>query len=162
MDRNNLIGNKNKLPWSLPNDLAYFKKLTQGNIVILGRKTYESIGKALPNRINVVLTRDANFKPLDCLVFNSIESILSKIAFEEEAFIIGGSNTYKQFLPYANKLYITHIDHAFIGDSYFPEFDDSKYEIASIIEGVKDEKNPYDYNFVEYEIKNDIDEKINR
>lgn len=154
MDRNNLIGNKNKLPWSLPNDLAYFKKLTQGNIVIMGRKTYESIGKALPNRINIVLTRDMNFKPSDCLVFNSIESILSTIAIEEEVFIIGGSNTYEQFLPYVNKLYITHIDHSFIGDSYFPDFDESKYEIVSITKGLNDEKNPYDYNFVEYKIKN--------
>jgi len=150
MDKNNLIGNKNGLPWKLPADLAYFKKITMGHTVIMGRKTYESIGRPLPGRRNVVLTRDSGFTAEGCIICNKLNDAL-KYGDDEEAFVIGGAEIYSQFLPYARKLYITKIEEAFEGDTYFNEIDFREWRLVSKQEGTRDEKNPYTYRFLVYE-----------
>ncbi|MNC02600.1 Dihydrofolate reductase [compost metagenome] len=147
MDKNGLIGDHGKLPWSLPADLAYFKQKTMGYPVIMGRKTYESIGKPLPGRENIILTRDKDFKADGCNVVN--ESF--KLQFRSDVgFVIGGSEIFSMYLDEADKLFITHIDYEFTGDTYFPEIDFGKWEIELKINGIKDEKNPYDYYFAVY------------
>jgi dihydrofolate reductase len=151
MDKNRLIGKNNDLPWHLPADLKYFKEVTSGHTVIMGRKTFESIGKPLPNRTNVILTTRADFQPEGCLVFHSVEQALSAIDKEEEAFVIGGAEIYKQFIPLADKIYITVIDHPFEGDAYFPDLDESEWRMVKAEQGIKDEKNPYDYFFTVWE-----------
>lgn len=154
MDRNNLVGHNKSLPWKLPNDMSHFKQTTTGKSVLMGRLTYESIGKQLPNRNNIILTSNKNLHIENVICVYSIYSILSLFQFSHnELFIVGGSSIYEQFLPYANKLYITHIDSAFYGDSYFPKFDESKFNITSIKAGVLDDKNQYEHTFVGYSIK---------
>ena len=155
MDRNNVIGYNNDMPWHLPNDLKYFKETTTNQTIIMGRKTYESIGRALPNRRNIVLTRSQNNFPDDIEVINDLEDIrkLSDAQPDEEFFVIGGGHLYKQVLPFADKLYITEIDAAFKGDTYFPKFSSDNWEQISKVKGEKNEKNHYDYYFVVYERK---------
>lgn len=154
MDRNNLIGHKNSLPWNLPSDMNHFKQMTTGKSVLMGRLTYESIGRPLQNRNNIILTSNKSLKIDNVTFVYSIYSILSLFQFSQnELFVIGGSSIYEQFVPYANKLYITHIDSAFFGDSYFPKFNESKYNILSVKEGIRDDKNQYDHSFMEYYIK---------
>ncbi|NBI28007.1 dihydrofolate reductase [Chengkuizengella marina] len=152
MDQNRLIGKDNQLPWRLPADLAFFKTTTLQHPVVMGRKTYESIGRPLPKRKNIILTQNKNFKAEGCTVVNTIEEAL-KQCNDEENFVIGGSEIYKLFLPYVNKLYVTQIEHVFDGDSYFPEIDEKIWEQTSKVRGIKDEKNPYDYYFITYERK---------
>jgi len=153
-DNNYLIGKGNELPWSLPNDLKYFKQRTEGHIVVMGRTTFESIGKPLPNRTNIILTRDPMYQVEGCYTYNSIEAIMYEYQNyaepDEEIFVIGGREVYKQFLPYADKLYITEIDHEFEGDVYFPELDLDEWRIIQSEHGIRDEKNPYDYYFNVY------------
>lgn len=155
-DRNRLIGNSNDLPWKrdLPNDLKYFKQFTTGNTVIMGRNTFESIGKPLPQRINIVLTRDENFKPEGCLVFNSIQHLLKSVSIDEEMFIIGGSNVYQQFLPIADYLYVTEIDHEFEGDTYFPEYDLNEWKLIRVTKGIVNDRNKYKHKFKVYKRRN--------
>ncbi|NDI35397.1 dihydrofolate reductase [Chengkuizengella sediminis] len=150
MDQNRLIGKDNKLPWYLPGDLAFFKKTTLQHPVLMGRKTYESIGRPLPKRKNIILTQNKNYKAEGCIVVNTIEDALGQCN-DEENFVIGGSEIYKLLLPYVNKLYVTQIEHVFDGDSYFPEIDEKIWEQTNKVKGIKDEKNPYDYYFITYE-----------
>ena len=153
MGGNRVIGNNNSMPWRLPKDLAYFKKLTLGNTVVMGRKTFESIGKPLAGRKNIILTRDKGYTREGCLVVHSIEEALKEIKDEQESFIIGGGEIYSIFLPYANKLYITYIDHEFQGDTYFPEIDYGEWEVISRTPGEKNRDNSYSYYFEVYERK---------
>ena len=152
MDKNNGIGYNNRLPWYLPADFAYFKKVTMGQPVIMGRKTFESIGKPLPGRLNIVITRSASFSHEGCIVVNSVDKA-KELTKDKEAFIIGGAEIYRAFLPIADKLYITVIDKTFEADTFFPEIDYSKWELVSSELGVKDEKNPLDYTFFVYQRK---------
>lgn len=154
MDANRLIGKDNDLPWHLPNDLAYFKKITSGHSIIMGRKTYESIGRPLPNRKNIVVTSAHDSEFPGCTVVSSIEDVLQIASDTEECFVIGGAQLYTGLFPYADRLYMTKIHHQFDGDRYFPEFDESKWKLVSSEQGTKDEKNPYDYEFLVYEKKN--------
>ncbi len=149
MDRNGVIGRDNRMPWHLPADLAYFKSKTLGHTVIMGRKTYESIGRPLPGRKNVIITRDVNYRADGCSICNSIEEAL-KLGLEEEVFIIGGADIYGKFLPFADKLYITFIEDTFEGDAFFPSVDFEQWELVSRKQGERNEKNPYDYYFTEY------------
>jgi len=130
MDKNNLIGKDNNLPWNYPEDLKYFKKVTSNNTVLMGEATfysiYNRIGKPLPNRTNIVATLDPNFKRDDVVVTNDLISFL-KEEREEEIFIIGGKQIYSLALPYADRLYITHINAEHEGNVYFPTIDYSKY-----------------------------------
>lgn len=152
MDRNNGIGLGNKMPWRLPADLAYFKALTLGHTIVMGRRTFESVGsKPLPGRRNVVLTRDSSFRAEGCETAHSLEEALQRYAGEEELFIVGGGEIYAKSMPYADKLYITVIDHEFEVDTHFPQVNEAEWRIASEKPGVRDERNPYDYVFRVYE-----------
>lgn len=142
---NRVIGLNNKMPWHLPADLKYFKKITTGHAVVMGRKTYLSIGRPLPNRTNVILTRDKHFKVEGCQVVYSIEEVL-ELSKQENLFIIGGAEIYEQFLPYADKLYLTYIRKSFDGDTFFPELDD-QWQLTSTEKHMPDEKNQYEYEF---------------
>lgn len=155
MDQNNVIGYDNDMPWHLPKDLKYFKETTTNHTIIMGRKTYESIGRALPKRRNIVLTRSQNNFPNDIEVIHDLEDIrkLNDAQPNEEFFVIGGGHLYKQVLPFADKLYITEIDATFKGDTYFPEFSSDNWEQISKVKGEKNETNNYDYYFVVYERK---------
>ena len=124
VSNNGVIGVDNKLPWDLPEDLKRFKELTTGNVVIMGRKTYESIGKPLPNRINIVITRNKDFFAPDVIVTNSLESALLKAGGDKDIFIIGGGEIYKQSMGFADKLYITEVDMEVEGDTKFPTISD--------------------------------------
>lgn len=149
MDRNRLIGRGNQIPWHLPNDLKFFKQTTMGHTVVMGRKTFESIGKPLPGRHNIVLTRDRNYRAEGVEIVHSLEEVLER---EEDMFILGGAHIYEQFMPYADKLYITRIDAEFEGDAYFPEIDTS-WQLIESQPGITDEQNPYSYTFNTYQRK---------
>ncbi len=152
MDKNRLIGKGNSLPWHLPADLKFFKQVTTGHPVVMGRKTHESIGKPLPGRENIILTRNISYDAKGCTVLNSISAIEEMGKKEKkEIFIIGGAEIYKLAFPIADRLYITTIDEEFEGDTYFPEFNESEWRLVSREKGLKDEKNPYDYYFTIYE-----------
>ena len=146
---NNLVvGKDNKLPWNLPADLAHFKRETLGKPVIMGQRTFESIGKPLPGRTNVILTLDKTFCFPGCIVANSIDEALDKLKDFEEVMIIGGVSIYKQFLPLADRMYLTLIKGDFDGDAFFPEFDWADWEEKERIDNVPDKDNPYPYSFL--------------
>lgn len=150
--KNNVIGVNNQLPWHLPADLKYFKSLTNGHSIIMGRKTYDSIGRPLPNRENIVITRDKKFTSNDLIIKHSIEEAIEHCNGQEEVFIIGGDTIYKQTLAIANKLYITRVDIVIEnGDAFFPEINDEEWKKVSVEDYEKDEKNKFDYSFEVYE-----------
>ena len=152
MDMNQAIGLGNQLPWYLPADLAYFKQLTKGKMVVMGRKTFESLpAKPLPDRINVVLTRNSDFSFPGVLVYNSVSKLM-KDAENIDLYVIGGANIYKIFLPVADKLYVTHIYDTFLADTFL-NIDFSKWEKYWSKVGTVDEKNPYEHEFVLYKRK---------
>ncbi len=153
MDRNRLIGNRNQLPWHLPADLAHFKRVTMGKPVIMGRKTFESIGRPLPGRTNIVLTGSADFHADGVLVASSLEQALEYAAGANEAMVIGGGMIYRLVLPSADRLYLTLVDNAYDGDAWFPDFDPAEWRIIASEEHAADDKNPSDYRFVTYERK---------
>ncbi|MGO4888913.1 dihydrofolate reductase [Anaerobacillus sp. MEB173] len=146
MGEGRVIGLNNEMPWHLPADLAYFKKVTTGHTVIMGRKTFESIGRPLPNRNNIILTRDRNFMADGCTIVHSIEEAL---ALDGDLFVIGGAEIYKQFLPYTDRIYVTQIDHSFEGDTFFPQMGD-EWVVVHEEAGIRDEKNRYDHRFLIY------------
>lgn len=122
--KNNEIGLDNKLLWDIKEDMNWFRKHTKNKVVVMGRKTYESIGKPLKGRVNVVLTRNSDYNPHpDVLVRKDISEITFEFRNELEVMVIGGETIYKQFMPFANRLYITHVNHEFKADSFFPDFD---------------------------------------
>jgi len=145
--KNRVIGKNNSLIWRLPNDLKRFKQITSGSAVVMGRNTYESIGRPLPNRRNIVITRQ-NINIKGCEVVNSIEQAL--LLCDRNCFIIGGGEVYKQTIDIADKIYLTLIHEDFEGDSYFPEID-SSWSIISRIDNQPDNKNKHKYSFIEYE-----------
>ena len=118
--KNRVIGKDNKLIWHLPEDLKRFKDLTLGNPIVMGRKTYESIGKSLPGRLNIILTKNRDFKADNCLIYNNIYDML-EIYQQSNLFVIGGGEIYNMFLPYAKKIELTLIDRDFEGDTFFPQ-----------------------------------------
>lgn len=152
MDENRLIGKDNQLPWHLPQDLAYFKRMTMNHKIVMGRKTYESIGKPLPGRENIIITRDSSYTKDGCKVLHSIDDILElSKATDENVFVIGGAEIFKEILPYSDKLYMTHIHHEFEGDTFFSQLNDSEWETISVESGMRDVKNPYEFDFVVYQ-----------
>jgi dihydrofolate reductase len=150
MGRDRSIGKDNKLPWRLPADLAYFKKTTMGHPILMGRKTYDSIGRPLPGRTNVVLTRSQDFQAEGCVVVHTAEEAMERFA-AEELFVTGGTEMFRLFMPYADKMYITWIDAEFEADTFFPEYDEALWRLVSEEPGVTDERNPYAYSFRVYE-----------
>ncbi|AAO26867.1 dihydrofolate reductase [Buchnera aphidicola str. Bp (Baizongia pistaciae)] len=129
MSQNLVIGQKNSIPWNIPKDLSWFKKHTIKKSIIMGRKTWESIGRVLPMRQNIVLTRQKNIKNTNVLFVNSISKAIQSALYKNEIMIIGGSNLYNQMLTSANKLYITHIEKYILGDTYFPTYDHLPWKI---------------------------------
>jgi len=150
-DENRLIGRDNTLPWHLPADLKHFKNITMGHHMIMGRKTYDSIGKPLPGGISVIVTRQKNLEINGCIVVSSLQEALEKCRNEEEVFIIGGAEIFKYALPLSTHLYITQIHHKFEGDTFFPEIKSSEWEEISREKHQADEKNNWDYTYINYE-----------
>ena len=151
LDKNNAIGYKNNLLCYLPADLKHFKQLTTGHTIVMGRKTFESLPKgALPRRKNVVLTKNKNFRCKNCEIIHSPDELFGLSHESEEIFIIGGAQIYNLFINKADRLYLTHIHHRFEADTYFPEFDLSKWKIVEKKDFEKDEKNKFSFSFVSY------------
>lgn len=150
---NNVIGKDNTLIWHLPNDLKYFKELTTGKTIIMGRKTFESLPMILPKRKHVVLTRDKNYKVDDerVEIIYSVEELSKFKNDSEEHFIIGGAEIYKLLMPLADKMYITKIDQIFEGDAFFPQYSEKEWVVVDKKTGVVDEKNKHPHEFVVYE-----------
>jgi len=132
--KNGVIGVGNKLPWNLPTDLKRFKEITTDGVVIMGRKTYESIGKPLPNRINIVVTRTENFFVPGVLTAKSLQNALLKAGGEKDIFIIGGGEIYRQSISYADKMYITEVDMEVEGDTTFPEIDKNRWSLQEEVD----------------------------
>lgn len=151
----NVIGKDNKLIWHLPEDLKRFKRLTTGHTIIMGRKTFESLGRVLPNRKHVVLCNDANLniENENVEVLTDVNMLDKYIESEEENFVIGGATIYKLLLPKAEKLYLTKINEGFEGDVYFPEIKEEEWKVVSKEQGLQDENNPYNYEYINYERK---------
>lgn len=144
---NNAIGKDNKLIWHLPADLKLFKTLTMGHHMIMGRKTYESIGKALPGRVSIVISRQEFYKAEDCFVVHSLEEALNKASGDSEVFIIGGDAIFKSALPIVDKVYLTRVHATFEADTFFPELSAESWELLESTPFKADEKNKYDYSF---------------
>lgn len=155
MDENRVIGYKNELPWHLPEDLKHFKRVTMGHPIIMGRKTFESIGRPLPGRENIIISRQEDYKKEGCRVMNSLEEVEELIGKKsaDEYFVIGGAEIFKELLPLADRLYITFIHEEFEGDTLFPPFIMNEWELVSTEQGLKNDQNPYDYEFLVYERK---------
>jgi dihydrofolate reductase len=150
MDENRLIGSNNQLPWHLPADLAFFKRTTMNKPIVMGRKTFESIGKALPGRRNIVITRDPAFSASGCEIVNGVDAALSRCGDDEEVMLIGGASLYRQAIGLATKMYITRIHHQFDGDTWFPEFENDGWEVVSREDFDADQDNPYAFSFVKF------------
>ncbi|HUP49063.1 MAG TPA: dihydrofolate reductase [Thermoanaerobaculia bacterium] len=154
LSANDVIGLDNRLPWHMPADLKRFKSLTMGHHVIMGRKTFQSMGKPLPGRITAVVTRDAGFSPEGVAVARSVEEAISKAeaAGDEEIFIAGGAEIFAQTLHRADRMYLTRIHSEFEGDTFFPEFDDvAEWKLVDAEHLESDEKNAWPYSFLTYE-----------
>ena len=143
MSNNRVIGKDNKMPWHLSDDLKNFKKITTGKTIIMGRLTYDSIGKALPNRKNIVLSR--NLKDSNVLISSNLKEVLNSTKNNEEVFIIGGENLYSQVINIANKLYLTTIDANIDGDKYFPDLDVSSWKRTSCEHYSKNDYNTHNF-----------------
>ena len=146
--RNRVIGRDNQLPWRLSADLQHFKGLTMGKPIVMGRKTYESIGRPLPGRTNIVVTRDSSFSAAGCRVVHSIDEALVAAGGADEVMIMGGENLYSQLLPRADRLYLTEVQAEVSGDAWFPEFDETQWQELERESHRADEKNEFDYDFV--------------
>nr|AIA10686.1 dihydrofolate reductase [uncultured bacterium] len=147
---NGIIGANNELIWRLPADMKYFKQHTLGKPILMGRKTYESLGRPLKDRTNVILSRSLDEAPEGCILVKSIPEALSMFA-DEPLMVIGGADIYAQTLEVADRLQLTEIGQPFEGDVYFPEFDRSEWTLVSRVEGVQDDKNLLPHAFCIYE-----------
>jgi len=150
MDKNRLIGADNTMPWHLPADFKYFKEVTMGKPIIMGRKTFESIGKPLPGRLNIVISR-SGFSAQGVTSVDSIGAALKAVSNVEEVMIIGGANIYQQMIDKADRMYLTHVNAVCEGDTWFPEFDESRWNTVEEKSGVADEKNNYSFKIIKYE-----------
>ena len=148
MDKNRVIGKGDTLPWHISSDLKNFKKITMGKPIVMGRKTHESIGRPLPGRENIILTRDKTYQAEGCTVLNSMDEILEHCKDIEEVMITGGSEIYKLTLGQASHLYLTEVHTEIEGDTYFPEFNRNEWKEISREDFNADEKNEFDYSFV--------------
>jgi dihydrofolate reductase len=149
--QNGVIGHNNQLIWHLPNDLKQFKRLTTGHCIIMGRKTFESIGKPLPNRTSIIISRNSDFQVEGCITVSSLENAIlaAKQIENEEAFVIGGAEIYRLALPIIDKIYLTEVHHAFKGDTFFPTIDKTIWKETHREDFEIDEKHKVKYSFVE-------------
>ena len=157
MSRNRVIGRNNKLPWHMPDDLAYFFRITKGHHIIMGRRNYEANGKALPGRINLIVTRNQDYRAPGCIVIHSVQQALdyAKKQGEKEAFIVGGGAIYAATLPLTDRIYLTLIDAYVEGDTFFPVLDPGQWQVKFEDFHPSDERNPYNYTFYIFERKTD-------
>lgn len=151
--KNNVIGKDNQLIWHLPEDLKRFKKLTTGHTIIMGRRTFESLGRVLPNRKHIILCNDKqlNIDDENVEILPDISMLDKYKDSPEENFIIGGATIYRLLMPMADKMYVTHIDKEFDGDVYFPQIDEREWKVVDEEEGPDDGKNSFKYKYVTYE-----------
>lgn len=150
MAKNRIIGKDNQMPWHMPADLKHFKAVTIGKPIIMGRKTYESIGRPLPGRQNVVISRNPDYQLEGCDTVTSFEEALAAVGDVDEVMIVGGGFLYSQILPKADKLYLTFIELEVDGDTQFPEFEHLSLKEVNREAHKADEKNPYNYEFVDF------------
>ena len=148
--QNNALGKDNKIIWHLPDDFKRFKELTSGHHIIMGRKTFESFPKPLPNRTHVLITRQKNYNPEGCIVVNSIEDAFEICPKNEDVFLIGGAEIYKLGLPLTDKIELTFINETFEADAFFPEIDFSEWKLTNEEFHPKDEKHAHDFSFQTY------------
>ncbi|WP_240374487.1 dihydrofolate reductase [Bacillus piscicola] len=146
MDKNRVIGNNNDIPWHLPADLRHFKEVTTGHPIVMGRKTYESIGRPLPGRRNIIMTGNRDYQAPGCDIVSTVEEVLD-ISKTQETHVIGGETLFEQFFPHAEKLYLTIIHDAFTGDTFFPKFDEEEWNVVDRKEGPTDDKNKYPHTY---------------
>ncbi len=145
MSRNGVIGKDNAIPWRLPGELALFKRLTMGHPIVMGRKTWESIGRALPGRLNIVITRNKGYAATGATVVPSLDAALAAAAGAKEIFVIGGAQLYAEALPRADRLYLTTVDTEVEGDTRMPDFDRRAWRTVSSESFARDERNAYNY-----------------
>ena len=163
MGKNRVIGKDNDMPWHLPADLQHFKKTTLGSPIIMGRKTYDSIGRPLPGRLNIILSRNANLEIEGCSIVNSFDEAiaLAEEGKSDEVFITGGAHLYNTFLEKADRLYITLIDEEFEGDTYFPDYTQLNWLEVSREDHLADNKNMHDYSFITLDrLNEDADNRV--
>ena len=147
---NNALGKDNQLIWHLPADLKRFKQVTLGHHIIMGRKTFESLGKPLPNRTTIIITRNKNYKQEGCIVVNSLSEAIVASKSDENPYILGGAEIYKQALEIADKLDLTLVHQSFEADAFFPDINPTIWNIAERVDFKADEKNKFDYSFITY------------
>lgn len=149
MAKNRVIGHQNQLPWHLPADLKRFKALTTGHPIIMGRKTYQSIGKPLPNRMNIILTREIGLQIKDCVVVHTLAQAMNAAATcDSQLFVIGGGDIYQQFLPFITRIFLTIVDYEAVGDTFFPVLNPTEWQEISVEYHDKDTNHAYAYRFV--------------
>ncbi|MFZ5816976.1 MAG: dihydrofolate reductase [Bacillota bacterium] len=148
MGRNGVIGREGRMPWHLPAEMKHFRRVTRGQVVVMGRKTYESIGGPLKGRTNIVLTRDPSYRAPGCEVVHALEELLLE---ERPLYVIGGAELYRQFLPHADRLILTRIHHDFEGDTFFPKIDPAQWRLTAAEPHPRDEQNEYDFTIEWYE-----------
>jgi len=148
---NNAIGKDNHLLWHLPNDLRFFKRTTTGHPVIMGRKTYESVGKPLPNRRNIIVTRQAAYAAAGTEVVHSLAAALEACTGVQEVFVVGGAEIYQQALPFIDRIYLTRVHVVLPGDSFFPQLDEGVWRLVSEDHHPADDRHDYSYTFEIYD-----------
>jgi len=148
--KNNALGKDNQLIWHIPADLKRFKKVTLGHHIIMGRKTFDSLGKPLPNRTTIIITRNKSYSQKGCIVVHSLNDAIEAAKEDENPYILGGAEIYKQALTIADKLDITLVHHKFEADAFFPEIDSTIWKESSREDYSSDNKNNYNYSFVTY------------
>ena len=162
---NRVIGANNQLPWRMPADLKHFKEITSGHAVVMGRKTYESIGKPLPNRTNIVLTRNRDYKAPGCLMASSIEEAAKLAKDHDELFVIGGAEIYTSCLPLVSRIFLTVVHHEFDGDAHFPVLNHKEWNEVQLETHAADIDNPFEYSFITLDkitapVSNDVNNTI--
>lgn len=147
---NNALGKNNELVWHLPNDFKRFKSLTTGHHIIMGRKTFESFPKPLPDRVHIVISRQENYKPEGCIVVDSIEKAIAICPENDDSYVIGGGEIYNLALPFTDIIELTKVHHSFEADAFFPKINKSEWVLVESEENYKDEKHLYDYTYETY------------
>ena len=153
MSENRVIGKDNQLLWHLPADLQHFKRITMGKPILMGRKTYQSIGRPLPGRCNVVITHDPAFEASGCVIANSIETALTAVEYSNEIFVIGGAILYQEMLSLIERIYMTIVHREFTGDAYFPALNSADWQEVERVSHSADEKKQYNFSFISLQRK---------